>query len=201
MCPVDTGCIWRGIYTAGDSAILRGAFAPLSKAETMEVELTIIDHYSMETRVVVRNLPVVLGRDEQADVLLKDPWASHRHCSLSECGGVLVIRDLGSKNGIFLKGHRVSEPDLLPGDRFAVGRTEISVHYRQAGEPAAVGAESCVAGETAAPAGAAPPRKPETLDLLYGIVIDGSKPQARPDDTAPDPSTPHGRARDSSGSA
>ena len=97
----------------------------------MEVELTIADHYAMETHVVVCRLPAVLGRNEKADVCLKDPWASHEHCTLSELNGAVVVRDLSSKNGVFLHGHRVSESHVLPGDRFTIGQTEITVHYQR----------------------------------------------------------------------
>jgi len=97
----------------------------------MEVELTIIDEHSAETRVVLRGLPAIVGRDEKADVPIRDPWASHVHCALSEVNGTLVVRDLGSKNGIFLHEHRVRESELLPGDRFTIGRTEITVHYQR----------------------------------------------------------------------
>ena len=97
----------------------------------MEVELTVADHYAMETLIVVCRLPTVLGRSEKADVCLKDPWASHEHCALSELNGAVVVRDLGSKNGIFLHGHRVSESLVLPGDRFTIGQTEITVHYQR----------------------------------------------------------------------
>jgi pSer/pThr/pTyr-binding forkhead associated (FHA) protein len=145
----------------------------------MEVELTITDHYSMETRVVVRELPAILGRDEQADIYLRDPWASRKHCILAEIGEALVVSDLGSKNGIFLNGHRVRESQLMPGDRFAIGRTEITVHYQQ---PA--GAESRSESDAATAAGAKRrPANPETLDLLYGIVIEPTKPRSLADDT------------------
>ncbi|MGD0900289.1 MAG: FHA domain-containing protein [Thermoguttaceae bacterium] len=136
----------------------------------MEVELTITDHYAMETRVVVRQLPVVLGRDEKADVYLKDPWTSHRHCSLSEQGGRLVVCDLQSKNGIFMGGHRVTESPLGPGDRFTIGRTEITVHYQHGGHATA---DELVPAQS-------PPL--ETLDLLYGVTIEADNPPKPPDD-------------------
>jgi hypothetical protein len=46
-----------------------------------------------------------LGPDECADVQLADPWVSHRHCELDQLGAVLVVKDLGSKNGVFLQGN------------------------------------------------------------------------------------------------
>ena len=145
----------------------------------MEVELTITDHYAMETRIVVRDLPAVLGRDEEADVYLKDPWASRKHCILAEIGETLVVSDLDSKNGIFLNGHRVRESQLMPGDRFAIGRTEITVHFQQQGQADA----KTSADGAAAPATKSRQTKPETLDLLYGIVIEPPKRRPPLDET------------------
>ena len=68
----------------------------------LPVELTIHDHYGRETRCVLHKLPAIIGRDKDADVQLIDPWASHRHCVIDQVGNVLVVRDLGSKNGVFI---------------------------------------------------------------------------------------------------
>ena len=96
----------------------------------MEVELKIIDQHSKETRVVLQ--PTCdSGPQRKADVPLRDFWASHTHCYLSEMNGALVVRDLDSTNGIFLHGHKVTEATLLSGDRFTIGRTEITVHYQR----------------------------------------------------------------------
>ena len=70
-----------------------------------------------------------MGRDESADVQLTDPWISHRHCEIDQIGDVLVVRDLDSKNGIFMHGHRVRESEVLSGEQLTVARTEIIVRY------------------------------------------------------------------------
>ena len=60
---------------------------------------------------------------------LIDPWISRRHCEIDRLGDLLVVRDLDSKNGIFMYGHRVNEWHVPPGDRFTIGQTEIVVRY------------------------------------------------------------------------
>src|SRR5271169_2671480 len=107
-------------------SVLDGA---TSTENLLPVELAIRDHYGLETRVVLRRLPAILGRDGRADVLLMDPWISHRHCEIDQIGNVLVVRDLGSKNGIFMHGHRVRESQVLSGERLTLGQTEIVVRY------------------------------------------------------------------------
>jgi len=128
----------------------------------LPVELTIHDHCGRETRIVLHKLPAIIGRDELADVPLIDPWISHRHCEISRMGDVLVVRDLDSKNGIFVHHHRVRETQVLSGERLTVGQTEILVQY--AGKAHA--ANEAAAGETEKQK---PPqnRGPETVELLY----------------------------------
>ncbi len=101
------------------------------RGELLPVELTIHDHYGRETRVVLGRLPAIIGRDECADVPLIDPWISRRHCEIDRIGDVLVVRDLDSKNGIFMYGHRVNEWHVPPGERFTIGQTEIVARYAE----------------------------------------------------------------------
>jgi pSer/pThr/pTyr-binding forkhead associated (FHA) protein len=39
--------------------------------------------------------------------------------------GDLDITDLGSTNGTFVNGNRITAARLVPGDRFTVGRVEL----------------------------------------------------------------------------
>jgi pSer/pThr/pTyr-binding forkhead associated (FHA) protein len=154
----------------------------------MEVELNVNDRqHSTETQVVLRSLPAIVGRQKNADVPLRDPWASHTHCALSEMNGTLFVRDLGSKNGIHLHGHRVTEATLLPGDCFTIGRTEITVHYQRGPQTAA---ESPAIG-TVAESGSQQPSQgasgPETRELLYGDSRDTARPDEPPEEEEASP--------------
>ena len=74
----------------------------------------------------------VLGRDDSADIILDDPGISRRHSEIrvTQDGPhtVATIRDLGSTNGTFVNGERITTEHLSNGDRVTVGRT--SVTYR-----------------------------------------------------------------------
>jgi pSer/pThr/pTyr-binding forkhead associated (FHA) protein len=104
---------------------------PAAADEVLPVELNILDHYARQTRCVLQSLPAILGRNEQAAVILSDPWISHEHCKLVQYGGMLIVRDLDSKNGVFLHGVRVLEAEVHSGDCLTLGRTEITVRYRE----------------------------------------------------------------------
>jgi pSer/pThr/pTyr-binding forkhead associated (FHA) protein len=73
----------------------------------------------------------VLGRNQHADVRLDDCWASRVHCEISETSGILLVRDLDSKNGTLVNGHSVREAHLLPGDRLTIGLTSFQVQYHR----------------------------------------------------------------------
>ncbi len=72
----------------------------------------------------------VLGRDNTADVILDDPGISRRHTEIrvTSDGPHLVasIRDLGSTNGTFVNGERITSQHLADGDRISVGRTALT---------------------------------------------------------------------------
>ena len=75
---------------------------------------------------------VVIGRDDDCDLVLHDDRVSRRHTSLAHLpdGGVMVA-DLGSTNGTLVAGTRIEGPVELTGDaRLRLGDTVIAVHVR-----------------------------------------------------------------------
>jgi hypothetical protein len=69
----------------------------------------------------------VLGRGEQAEIRLEDPFASSRHAQITRQGGVMVLEDLGSTNGTYLNEEVLGGPSPLhPGDRVRIGDSEFT---------------------------------------------------------------------------
>lgn len=69
----------------------------------------------------------VMGRGEQAEIRLDDPYASSRHARLVLQGGRIVLEDLGSTNGTYLNEELVSGPQPLhQGDRVRIGDSEFT---------------------------------------------------------------------------
>ncbi len=65
---------------------------------------------------------VRLGRDATCQIILEDPHVSRLHAEIfTRNGNEIVIRDLGSTNGIFVNGKKVTEQSLLDGDKILVG--------------------------------------------------------------------------------
>ncbi|GIU92785.1 MAG: phosphopeptide-binding protein [Acidimicrobiia bacterium] len=71
---------------------------------------------------------VVVGRSPKADIVLDDPYASEFHLRLTHRDGRLTVTDLGSTNGTYVNGRRLSTPvDLARGDAIQVGKTVMEV--------------------------------------------------------------------------
>jgi pSer/pThr/pTyr-binding forkhead associated (FHA) protein len=65
---------------------------------------------------------IVVGRHDRCDAQLDSFYVSGRHCCLVWDGHGLVVRDLGSTNGIRINGHRVERGRLRQGDVLGIAR-------------------------------------------------------------------------------
>jgi CheY-like chemotaxis protein len=72
--------------------------------------------------------PCLIGRGTDCDVHLFDPALSRHHCRLHWRDDLLVIEDLGSRNGTLVNGQKVTEVRVLAeGDELTVGASVFSV--------------------------------------------------------------------------
>lgn len=79
-------------------------------------------------RRVERTLPLVVGRSSQSDLALLDGEVSRRHARFDSEEGVVYVTDLGSRNGTYLNGERVTESiEVRPGDTLQLGNARLTV--------------------------------------------------------------------------
>jgi pSer/pThr/pTyr-binding forkhead associated (FHA) protein len=133
----------------------------------LPIELTILDHYARQSSSLLPSLPAIVGRAEKDDVQLNDPWISHSHCELFQQGGVVVVRDLDSKNGVFLHGVRVREAEVLSGECLTLGRTEVTFRYRRTNPDLASTSDLVADSKVSLPVARRPAGGPMTEELLY----------------------------------
>ncbi len=79
------------------------------------------------TEVTIDVDPVVVGRDEGAQIRLSDPEVSAAHCELRAVNEGVLVRDLGSTNGTFVAGLRVREGVITTRSELIVGQSRITI--------------------------------------------------------------------------
>ena len=73
-------------------------------------------------RFLLTGQATILGRSSNCDVYIPDKRASRRHAEVDWDGETCTLRDLGSANGTFLNGHRITTTSqtLRDGDEIAI---------------------------------------------------------------------------------
>ncbi len=77
-------------------------------------------------------LMVVVGRHPQCDVRLDSLRVSRHHCCMTQDQGDVIVRDLGSTNGIRINGQRVEIGRLRPGDELSIAHIRYRLDNGQA---------------------------------------------------------------------
>jgi len=72
---------------------------------------------------------VLVGRAATSDAPVFDPTISRRHAELHLAPGGVLVRDLGSSNGTFLNGERLTEATATDGDVVTFGK--VAFHVRE----------------------------------------------------------------------
>jgi diguanylate cyclase (GGDEF)-like protein len=68
---------------------------------------------------------LVIGRGDKADLRLVDDGISRDHALIVNENGQMLLEDLGSTNGTFCNGNRVTRQPLAEGDKILLGSTTI----------------------------------------------------------------------------
>jgi hypothetical protein len=84
--------------------------------------------------IMLNRALVVVGRHPQCDARLDSLRVSRQHCCMTEDHGDVVVRDLGSINGIRINGERVVAGRLRPGDELSIAQLRYRFESGQACE-------------------------------------------------------------------
>ena len=71
--------------------------------------------------------PLVVGRAPNSDIPIFDPTISRRHAEVDCAESGFAIRDLGSSNGTYVNGERVTQRAIGPGDVLTFGKVSFRV--------------------------------------------------------------------------
>ena len=115
-------------------------------------------------RRIVFDARAVVGRDPDCDVVLQGRSVSRKHAIVERIGDTWVARDLGSANGLFVEGKRVSEAPLSSGASVRFGDVEAS--FEAGGAHRATSAERLAQSLSVAPA-----RKTRPVALVVVVTL------------------------------
>lgn len=114
---------------------------------------------------------LLIGRQSDCDVTLtRSKKVSRRHCCIAQVNSQFLIRDLGSTNGVFVNGSRIStETRLRLGDEVTIG----DVRFRIESQPVPKGAKASAGGAAKGPKGSKRPKPsssaPPSLEIPVAI--------------------------------
>jgi len=84
--------------------------------------------------LVLKRPRLLIGREGgEADLQLPDPEISRSHAMLECHGDRVVLRDLGSRNGTFVRGKRGVQHELSDQAEFRVGATQLMLVVTERG--------------------------------------------------------------------
>jgi CRP/FNR family cyclic AMP-dependent transcriptional regulator len=80
-----------------------------------------LDRGSLRTSMHPLVGPTIIGRGPDNAIIIEEITASRSHARVSFLEGVWTVEDLGSTNGVFVAGKRITKAPLRPGDTFHIG--------------------------------------------------------------------------------
>jgi len=120
-----------------------------------------------------------IGRVDDNTFQIADASVSSHHCEIILRGNDVVIHDLGSTNGSFINGEKISESVLKPGQTLKLGQIELQLVPE--GAPIPTSASTAGASAKPAPAVAQQRKMDSTMVVPRGVNLnelsaDGTRP-------------------------
>jgi SARP family transcriptional regulator, regulator of embCAB operon len=139
---IDPGPKLRELY----EQVLRQESVDVRKAAQAHAEDTIVSSVALEGNATTIRQPVAaalrradgqrhalagtatrIGRSSDNDIVLFDVKVSRHHAVITDNGTAFVITDLGSANGVRVRGQRIDpSAELFEGDRIRIGDQEFT---------------------------------------------------------------------------
>jgi len=124
----------------------------------------------------------IIGRADDCHLKPRSELISRYHCAIL-VGDDVVVRDLGSKNGVRLNGEKIStEQKLTNGDKLVVGPLEFYVHIAADSAAEFPKADGTAGTET----WFAPTHENSTSDAMDTVLLDHLKTLNQETNTEPE---------------
>jgi len=98
---------------AADETVIEGEIAGTLTVTVKGEELGTFD---------ITTTPIIVGRDPKSDVVIKSETVSKSHLKIIPKGDQFFIVDLGSTNGTYVNGEKITETLVTPDDMVQLGK-------------------------------------------------------------------------------
>jgi hypothetical protein len=98
------------------------------QARPLPTQLQVTEGPLKGTVVDLHGSPLLLGRAQEADLVLDDDYVSGRHARLFPQGSRWFLEDLGSTNGTYVSGSQLTRTVAVdPGTAIRIGKTVLEL--------------------------------------------------------------------------
>jgi pSer/pThr/pTyr-binding forkhead associated (FHA) protein len=88
----------------------------------MDVILKVTKGSKVGAKIAVKKEEFLIGRSPECHLCAASTSISRKHCAITRNGTSVTIKDLGSRNGTLVNGHKIEgEVELNSGDEIAIG--------------------------------------------------------------------------------
>lgn len=78
-----------------------------------------------------KNQELIIGRSSELEMVLIEDMVSRHHAKITTTNDEIFIEDLGSTNGTFVNGEKITKTKLKEGDRILIGTSIIKLVYEE----------------------------------------------------------------------
>jgi len=118
---------WRESTTIFKESVKPNLSVQGLKGRNPENFLEIIEGPDIGQSFLLKDVEVFIGRHGQCELVLHDPEVSRRHLKIAPGENGWWLDDLGSTNGSFVNGQRITHQTAFPGDRIQIGQSVLVI--------------------------------------------------------------------------
>ncbi len=109
------------VHAPGKTAKIAKKILP----DKFHASIVIIEGHAEGMEYPIEKVSTVLGRDKNADIMIKDPSISRQHAAIIYHDSMFILKDLGSTNGTYMKSKKIEKARIRHRDKFQIGDTVI----------------------------------------------------------------------------
>lgn len=132
---IDGATSTRKITLAGAPEFFDFPDGTTDGANERRFALLIFCDSDAQVRLLERDSPVVVGREEPSEIIIDDPSVSRQHARFTLKDAEVWVEDLDSRNGTFRRGQRLSHERLDAADEVIVGKARVVIAATRADGP------------------------------------------------------------------